>query len=63
MDKSVFQVSPALSLGKITSEGLNLILSSHSMAELDSSVYLKNWEYDLSEASMDIQNMPEKVFS
>lgn len=51
-------------LGKIFSEGLNLIkFSFHSMTELDSSVHLKIWEQDLSEASTDIQNLPEKVLS
>lgn len=62
--KSVFEVSPALSRHKMTSKGPSLIkFSFDSMTELDSSVILKNWEEALSEASTDIQNLPEKVLS
>lgn len=62
--KSVFEVCHALGLGKMTSKGPNLFeFSWNSMIELDSSVILKNWEEALSEVSIDIQNLPEKVLS
>lgn len=62
--KSAFEGSPALSLDNVTSKGPNLIkFSCDFMTELDSSVILKNWEEALSEASTDMQSLPEKVLS
>lgn len=54
--KTVFEARPALSLDKMTSKGPDLIKSScDSMAELDSSVILKNWEEALPEASTEFK--------
>lgn len=60
--KSVSEVIPALSLDKMTSKDPNLMkFSCGSTTEFDSSVILKHCEEALSEASTDIQNLPENV--